>query len=210
MIDVVTIASLCPWAAEIRRPHFTPETHFWIPAVPRGAPPATKVIKDQVQWEQILSIRPPMPTTIRALDIANDFILHTTLMGPHMTEDARPAIWICQGPGPSEEECIENLVKLEQYCGLVVEEADELDRRRRNNEPAVVKITQRMKDAARFLNLKRDWLTTLVNSSTACPFCTQIIPQNAIKCPMCGEVVNKAKYTELKSAKPVEAAVAIS
>jgi hypothetical protein len=193
-----TVASLCPWPVQIHRPHFTLRNIFALPAVQKGQPPAMTDIEDNIQWERILSVSPSTSRTILGEEIADDFVLHVAKNGPFMTEDARPAVWVCEGPQPSAEESAAELEKLKRYCGLMVEYADDLDRRRAAGEPAVPKITDRMKDCCRFLDLRREWLTSLVNSSTTCIYCTKTIPVHAIKCPECNEVVNRAKYDELK------------
>jgi hypothetical protein len=193
-----TVASLCPWPAYINRPLFTRVKDFYLPAASKGQPPVTRKIEDDIQFEKILSISPQVSHTILGEAIAADFVLHTSRQGPFMDEDARPAIWICEGPSWTEEEVQRELPKLKAYCGLVVEYADDLDRRRESGEPHVPKVTQRMKDCARFLDLKRGWLTELVNASTTCVFCTKTIPMHAIKCPECNEVVNREKYDLLR------------
>jgi hypothetical protein len=200
-----TVASLCPWPAWIERPHFTRRNTFFIPAVPKGAAPNTLKIGDDVQWAKILSTAPSVSYTILGEEIAADFVLHAAKNGPFMSEDARPAVWICADDEPSAEEIARETLALRRYCGVVVEYADDLDRRRQAGEPNVPKITDRMKDAARYLDLKRGWLTELINTMTQCPFCTTTIPAQAIKCPNCNEVVNRAKYDELKKGKPVVA-----
>lgn len=204
-----TVASLCPWPVKIERPHFTMRNTFELPAVPKGQPPATTKIDDNVQYAKILSTAPEAKYTILGEEIAADFVKHVAQDGPFMTEDARPAVWICAGDEPTQEEIAANLQKLRAYCGLMVEYADDLDRRRQAGEPNVPKVTLRMKDAARFLDLKREWLTDLVNSATTCWACTLTIPAHAIRCPHCKEIVNQARYDErkksMKSGEPVTA-----
>jgi hypothetical protein len=193
-----TVASLCPWPVQIHRPHFTRRSTIALPAVPKGQPAAYTVVEDDVQWERILSVAPKTSKTILGHEIAADFVLHVSKNGPFMTDDARPAVWECEGLIPSAEECAEEMFKLKAYCGLIVEYADDLDRRREAGEPNVPKVTDRMKACCRFLELKRGWLTSLVNSSTTCIYCTETIPAHAVKCPKCGEVVNRARYDELR------------
>lgn len=200
-----TVASLCPWPVWIERPHFTRCNKFHIPAVPKGSAPATLTIHDDIQWGKIISAAPSVSYTILGEEIAADFVLHTAKNGPFMSEDAHAAVWMCDGTEPSKEEIERETLALRKYCGVVVEYADDLDRRRAAGEPNVPKITDRMRDACRYLDLKRGWLTELINTSTSCVFCTKTIPAHAIKCPECNEVVNRAKYDELKKngGKPV-------
>lgn len=193
-----TVASLCPWPVAINRPHFTLRNEFALPAAVKGGPPVTIRIEDNIQWEKLLSMSPPTSKTILGEEIANDFVLHVAHSGPFMTEDARPAVWVCQGPEPTAEEIASELGKLKTYCGLMVEYADDLDRRRQSGETNVPKITERMKECCRFLNLKREWLTELINSSTVCPFCTVTVPAQAVKCPNCKETINRELYEALK------------
>lgn len=193
-----TVASLCPWRSWIHRPHFSRVQMYMLEPIPKGSAPFLLRINDDVQWEKLLSVQPPVSKTILGEEIAADLVLHASRQGPFMNEDAHPAVWMCEGDTPSSEEIYAELPKLRDYCGLLVEYADDLERRRTKGEALVPKVTQRMKDACRYLDLKRDWLTELVDSSTVCPFCTHTIPSHALKCPECKEVVNRVKYDELR------------
>lgn len=204
----VVIASICPWSASIERPHFHPQTQFSVAAIKRGDKPAITVIEDQVQWYKVLSTKPPIKETIFAREIANDFILHTSRQGPWMSDEAHPGIWICEGDEPTAEEIAESMAKHAAYCNLVVQEADEWHMRRMAGEPRVPKHTQRMKDAARWLLLDRPWLSEMTpNALKQCQFCTATIPSATVKCPTCGEVVDKDRYAEMKKGVPLAAPV---
>lgn len=192
------VASLCPWKSWIQRPHFSRVKDYVLEPIRKGDAPFTLRVNDDIQWEKLLSVQPAISKTILGEEIAADLVLHASRQGPFMNEEARPAVWICEGASPSIDEIHEELPKLKAYCGLLVEYADDLERRRANNEPLVPKVTPRMKDACRYLELKRGWLTELVDSSTVCIFCTATIPAHAVKCPECKEVVNREKYDLLR------------
>lgn len=189
---------MCPWPVEIHRPHFTDRNTFHIDAVPQRGAVATTIIEDNFQWEKIMSFSPSTRKTILGEEIAADLVLHTARSGPFQEADAHPAVWMCAGPEPSLEEIDVYYPRLLKYCGNVVEYADELDRRRQQGETNVQKIMPRMKDCCRFLGLKREWLTELVDSTRICPFCTQVIPIQSLKCRNCHEVVDRVRYDQIR------------
>lgn len=214
MPNKVVIASMCPWPISITRPLFAREKFYEIDVVPKGEPPKLLVIEDNVQWERRLSTQPPIPTTIAAQEIADDFIKHTSTQGPHMSPNAGPPVWQCAGEQPSAEEIAEYSERFGRYCNAVVEEADELERRRGNGEPMVPRVTQRMRDCARYMGYERNWLSVMKTDTTKrCVFCTTVIPALTVKCPQCGEVDPnmKDRYAELrKPAAPPKQEIAVS
>lgn len=208
MSNKVVIASLCPWPISITRPLFARTKHYAIDMVPRGSAPKTLVIEDNVQYEKPLSTMAPVGRTILAREIAADFVLHTSKQGPHMGqndlgEEVGPPVWQCEDDGPTAEEIDYQTEKFVRYCNRVVEEADELDRRRQMGEANVPKITPRMRDCCRYLMLDRAWLSvTTQNTTKRCQFCTTAIPGAAVICPTCREKVDPEAYAAMKKPAP--------
>lgn len=182
-----------------------PNNVFEIEAVPEGSmEPNLLVIEDNHhQWERMLSDKPSIRYTITSMEIADDFILHTSRNGPNMTEQAHPPVWICRDADgkpaqyPSENEIIENIAAFHLYCQAEVNDADELHARREAGETKVPRNTPRQKACARYMNYEREWLTVKdPNAQVRCPFCTTSIASFAIKCPKCAEIINPQKYAE--------------
>jgi hypothetical protein len=191
----------------MERPHFTPQNLFEIKAAKRGEYELMP-LTDQYQIYRYLSFSPQQTHTITAEEIAHDFLLHTTLQGPHMSLDCRPAIFRCRGEVPEMDEIGEALEKFKRYCTLVVDEADELDRQRKAGVPSVPKITQRAKECARFMLWEKPWLMDLEPAThKRCLFCTTTIPAYTLKCPNCGEIVDRAGYETAKAAQKAAAVI---
>ncbi len=203
MSNRVVIASLCPWPVSITRPLFAGTKVYEIDAVEKGAPPKVLVIEDNVQYERRLSSQPAIPTTILAKEIASDFLDHTSRHGVHMTAECGPPVWICPEGEPTPEEVAANTEKFARYCNEVVEEADTLERRRQTGEPNVPRVTQRMRECARYMGYERNWLSVMkADSKRNCPYCDSLISGRVVKCPVCSEVVDKERYAEMKKPAP--------
>lgn len=61
-----------------------------------------------------------------------------------------------------------------------------------------VSVSDRQREAAKFLNLKRDWLfDTRPDEMTRCKFCNSFIPGIAVVCPACRQILDVEKYNTL-------------
>ena len=206
---MIVIANLCPWASRIIRPRREPVTVFEVGGVPRGSAPSTLVITETYEYYRRLSMDPQTRATILAQETASDFLLHTTLMGPFMTYECRPAIWQCRGEFPTPEEIDENTEYFRRYCDRVVEEADEWDRKRQAKEPNVPRHTQRQKDCANWMLYKRQWLfDDTPESLQQCPLCKSTLASNVIVCPTCSNVIDPVAYEAFKEESKQKAASA--
>lgn len=58
-------------------------------------------------------------------------------------------------------------------------------------------ISDLQRFAAKSLKLNRDWIATIETNLIQCPFCTKEVPNNAIKCPNCLEIVKPEEYKKL-------------
>jgi hypothetical protein len=161
------------------------------------------VIEDQVQYEKRLSTQPSIPTTIYAWEIAADFILHTSMNGHNMNAEGGPGVWQCAGDTPTQEEIAANMARLLKYCEREVQDGDDLHSRRMAGEARVPRQSQRQRDCAEYLLLKREWLSNQdVAALKHCQFCTTTIASGAVKCPNCNEIVDRERYEAMKKAPP--------
>ena len=96
---------------------------------------------------------------------------------------------------PSEEEVKAAKRKLETNLNAIVMEGDLLSRGTSNEQKS---IGERHRDAANYLKVTRDWAKP-IEFLIACPFCGQAVMEDAPICKYCSNIIDKAKYDEVKA-----------
>jgi ribosomal protein L37AE/L43A len=61
-----------------------------------------------------------------------------------------------------------------------------------------------MKASAKYYGRDREWLEELKDGDTkSCQFCFKSIDRRVVKCPECGEIVDRAAYEKLTAKPPI-------
>lgn len=97
---------------------------------------------------------------------------------------------------PSKDELAKARAKLVKHLESYIRRGDELAASADANERK--SVDESFYRAARFLNVKRPWMSE-ATEMTVCPFCTTPLKPSAVICPGCKEVINKAGYDALKA-----------
>jgi hypothetical protein len=160
--------------------------------------------------------------------IARDIVGEWTEHGVGMTPQCRPGIWVVRDRVPvineetgaaaiaangvalwrpaTEEERLamwmEDLQAArmadQAYASALFMQANAMA----ENPKLIPLIPKNAKLAAKQYGLTAEWLKeNAALNVRPCPYCTQIIPGSAIKCPKCAEVVNVEAYVALEAQK---------
>jgi hypothetical protein len=199
----VTIASLYPLAVRMDRPLFVPHSNYQIPACPKGDPPNLLAIEDQSQFETIPLQGRRVPTTIPAINVAEDAIRTWTESAQFMADDAKPAIFICRDKAgnlldtPTKGQIAHYLEAQDRFMLKHLQEADRLFR-----DKKIAAIPKPTFVFAEYMNYQAEWRhRTTSQDNVECPYCTKVIAASAIICPHCSQVVNIPEWAKREAEK---------
>jgi hypothetical protein len=182
-----TVVSVLPYKLDENKP--VSRGSFQMPAVARGD--VAVLLVDLYYTRNFYvdhdrgNIDLVVPPEEVAASIANDHIRATI----HTTEGARPGIFYVRGNFTSAEirtkfpaELKKAMTEQDNWFKRLVKVADDTwQRYRRHNM-----ISDQHRDAARSLGLKREWADEMKPENTVqCVYCTSIISQDALVCPVC-------------------------
>lgn len=218
------VASIFPIETKMKRRYRTTMdgghlTLYKIPACPIGSPPVIVPFGDAFEMVYLGEINgskrwQEIPVPGGAPKIAEDMInaVRNNAIGASTDPPRMPGIWICAGSGPMPDE-IEKWTRIqEDYFRHLVIEADDIYFKSRTGQGAQGEIGTLHRTAAAWLRFdpkSHEWmLNERKGGLKRCPFCSVDIDEIAVKCQRCGEVVDAARYAELKalhgeSAKPI-------
>lgn len=200
-----TVFSLLPYPLHIEKPGMFP-SFFSIEKSKDMAHPARLVVGDsfynvrQAGVEQVTKVE--VPSYRIAESIVEDYI--RACMG--VKENCRPGLFWVEGDVPLEK-VDKALLKANVdaqtlwYIELVKIADDEWQKYRRHDF-----ISDLQREAARFLNLEREWAISAEKLAAAktdsrCPACMMMVDPEASICHACRTVINPAKYKQFQTVK---------
>lgn len=200
----VLLASIYPLRVGITRP-FVPIGEFYIDAVEKGEKPKTLLIENQTQRGTDLTSGRRRDDTIEAVDIAHDFIVHTTLSQPGTNPACRPGLWICASlDGPSKEEEQINRICQNAWWDVQMGEGNRYALKPETLGLVTGPSGMLFRLAAVQLGRKPAWLNPPSDMDTMnCQYCGELINTGVAVCSKCGNVANFERWKELEQQKKV-------
>jgi hypothetical protein len=201
----ITIASIYPITVGIDRPRMIPVNKYEILGVPENDAAAVRdrlirpkvvVIRDcyEPHWAPITHQR--MEQTITADEIANDFIAHATSQSPGMGPNCHPGVWICAGPEPTQNEIAYWQTVQAPFLHYLFDKGNEWA----SDPHTKGAIVWRNRMSAMALGREPEWLRPATGADIReCQYCTKTVPAHTTVCPHCNQIIDVAKYAELKA-----------
>lgn len=144
-----------------------------------------------------------IPTTIVSDEIANSIVNDFIAASVAVTEDAQPGLFTIDGHLTIEEIKKKYADKLKEinerqnrwFASLVALADDDWSKTRQHRQ-----ISDLQRDAARALNLEREWLRIQAKIITTCPACAAKVEGTPVVCKACNYILDEARYKTMKFA----------
>lgn len=206
-----TLVSVCPFALRESKPTLTPFV-FELEAAQPGD--ISILVIDKVWADRYIQAPSGEGVNERFLEdsmsvaqaIIRDFA-QAQLVGIH-NSDCQPGLFAVEGAQTKDK--IKNEFKVElrkahaqhkKFCLELVKLADDDWQKYRQHRM----ITDRQREAAKYLNLQRDWLLDPDDvNNIKCPFCRSFIPAESLVCNNCSQVVDQVGFDKAKNIKIAE------
>lgn len=202
-----TVVSIYPHTFNDAKPGQVPISHEILGSEDAKTPTLTVIGDDCFYWRQIPLEEDPeqsrLAVPISAEAVAKAIVWDFLRASRLADFDKHPGLFYITGTVPNVDVLERRFgadleaARLAQHLWFeaLVKEADDLWNRFRQYR--TIDDLHRM--ASKYLDLKREWAAVIepVNLMD-CPFCTLKISPAAVICPNCTQIVNSARYEELK------------
>lgn len=203
-----TVVSLLPYDIMETKPHMIPFT-FHIPAANPKVGFSVTHVEEGLHFipnpfDEKNNYRQVTPPSEMARGIVDDYI--NALIATD--EGAGPGLFWVEGRMEPEEiiqfhkdKLAEAKVRQDNWFRNLVLMADADWQKNKN----ILAVSDLQRHAARYLNLKKEWIDPIPTVENTCPYCKSVIDPTSIKCFNCKEVVNVEAYKAMQSKMKVDA-----
>lgn len=202
-----TVISVCPFEINERKTGLMP-SEFKIPAAPFGEV-STLVLDDAFFFVYIDESRGHIRSITPALRLARSIVEDYCQAQLSRAPGAEPGLFCVPGAYDAktatakfQAEILEVRAQHKNWCERLVAIAD--DSWNANQKRS--SVSERSRDAARWLGIDRPWLTVApikeenIVQYKACPVCFENVHPQAIVCRSCKAVLDKEKYEKINKA----------